>query len=145
MNCFENDIQHSVLILYGEYIQYEHTYSINDFMLNNENILKKIQIMTKNEKGKTTYETRYLVITHLYLLIFYPEYLNNHSKVRMSFYGELRTIDFINRVSIDLMNDKYLGKYFSNTSTRVLPFSFKARFSTSGKYFSFISSQNIVY
>ena len=101
LNCFENDIQHSVLILYGEYIQYEHTYSINDFMLNNENILKKIQIMTQNEKGKTTYETRYLVITHLYLLIFYPEYLNNHSKVRMSFYGELRTIDFINRVSID--------------------------------------------
>lgn len=101
LNCFENDIQHGVLILYGDYIQYDLTYSINDFMINNQNILKKIQIMAKNEKGKTSYETRYLVITHLYLIIFYNENLNNQSKVKISFYGELRTIDSINRVSIN--------------------------------------------
>lgn len=101
LNCFENDIQHGVLILYGDYIQYDLTYSTNDFMINNQNILKKIQIMAKNEKGKTSYETRYLVITHLYLIIFYNENLNNQSKVKISFYGELRTIDSINRVSIN--------------------------------------------
>lgn len=106
INCFENDIKNKLLILYGNYIENDYTYSVNDFLSNGQNMFKSIQIMTTDAKGRTKYESRYLIITHLHLLILYPTSESDKTKSRLSFYAELRSVDRVNRLSIDDENLK---------------------------------------
>ena len=98
VDFYENDINNSILHLYGGYSS--DIYSINDFVANKGNVMKRIEIITHDPQShnKEYLEKRYLVITDLYLILLYLTSPSDLTRCKIVFYGELRDIEEIQRI-----------------------------------------------
>lgn len=71
---FENDISQSLFYYDGEY-SYTFTYNVNDFVLNGENYLYKVKIITtsNNNENKNNDNLAFLVLTDIQILLLKPD------------------------------------------------------------------------
>ena len=67
---FENDISQSLFYYDGEY-SYTFTYNVNDFVLNGENYLYKVKIITtsNNNENNNNDNLAFLVLTDIQILL----------------------------------------------------------------------------
>ena len=69
---FENDISQSLFYYDGEY-SYTFSYNVNDFVLNGENYLYKVNIVTQSNNESNNDSLAFLVITDIQFLLLKPE------------------------------------------------------------------------
>lgn len=82
-------------------------YEINDFLLNPENLIFKVEIeidssVSSNKELNTKKEIRYIIITDIFILIFNPNQTkcSDKSKATLSFIGEIREIDCFKHMKV---------------------------------------------
>ena len=102
LNNIEDEFRNKLLSYFGTYSIKSHIYNINDFLLDDVIKLVKIEICIRTDKG-LNFEPRFLIITDLNILILNPIDNNHKNLCKITFCGEILTIQKIIKFTIDDM------------------------------------------